>query len=95
MVRMGSNDEFLRAFGAAFGQWSASGKRVELTADFGTPEGDAEKQHRNSQTVHDVNTSALNQLFVEAATLDIDDVDLARAATVSPLELGKARDSLG
>lgn len=92
---MGSNDEFLSAFGATFGQWSDSGRRVELTADFGAPGGDAEKQHRNAQTVHDANTAKLKQLFADAARLGLSEVDLAKAATVSPIELRNAQDGLG
>jgi hypothetical protein len=46
--------------------------------------------------MHEVHTTELKRLFDDAKKLDgVDDVDLAKAATVSPLELRKARDGLG
>lgn len=99
MLGMESSDvdlkDFLRAFGTTYGQWSDSSRRVELTADFGAPGGDAEKQHNNAQTVQGINSAKLMQLFADAAQLGVSDVDLAKAAQVSPIELRNARDGLG
>lgn len=92
---MSSNDEFLIAFGTAFGHWSDSAERVELTADFGAPGGRGERQHENAKTVHSENTAKLTHLFTDADARGLGEVDLAAAASISPLEMRTARAQLG
>jgi hypothetical protein len=39
--------KFLEAFGEVYSDWLKSGRRVDLTADFGERGGDAEQIHNN------------------------------------------------
>lgn len=88
--------ELLDAFHDTVAQWLASRAKVEQTANFGAAGGPGESQHKNAVAVHDVNTAKLRELLAVAGGRDdVDDVELSRAATISPLELGAIRRELG
>ena len=87
--------EFLQEFHDAVKNYWHSREAVRQTADFGTPGGDGEKQHWASETAHKTNTAVLKQLLAKVDERgDIDDVELSKAATISPLELKTIRREL-
>lgn len=72
--------EFLRAFQKTYEDWSNSGRRVELTANFEAAGGHGEQEHKNWLNVHVIYTAKLKRLFADADQLgDINDFDLAKA----------------
>jgi hypothetical protein len=87
--------ELLQAFHDAVKKYWHSRDAVGQTADFGAPGGDGEKQHRKADAAHKTDTAVLKQLLAKAHERgDVDDVELAKAATISPLELKTIRREL-
>ena len=81
---MAFEDAEKQTFHDAVANYRSSRDAVTKTADFGAPGGDAERQHRNYQAVHEKTSATLRHLLAEAAEQGVDDIELARAATVSP-----------
>jgi hypothetical protein len=71
---------------------AAASGRFASTALAGGP---AERQHINALTVHGVNSAKMKRMFADAEQLGLSDVDLARAASVSLLELRPTADPQG
>jgi hypothetical protein len=59
------------------------------------PLGPRGEQHINALTVHGVNSAKMKRMFADAEQLGLSDVDLARAASVSLLELRPTADPQG
>jgi hypothetical protein len=64
---------------------------VAATADYGAAGGDGQKKHEEAKATHQANRAALKRILEKADQAGVNDIELAKAATVSPLEFRTIR----
>jgi hypothetical protein len=90
------NDPFFQEVHDAVKNYWHSRDAVAATADFGAHGGDGQRKHQAAKALHQANMATLKGVLEKADKRagGVDDIQLAKAALVSPQEFRTIREEL-